>query len=163
MRLRQTDGSPTFFQWVGSRMDNTDLAEAASRYALLHGLFEVWGHGRNREDAVRDAFKSGRFLQHAGDALWSLGVTYYGRSSLNKSEQQGLRRWFRGDVFVVIPEWSKDRVGEQRYPRPDHRGPLPTSRRKCTKRCPRTRSGRGRSRKEEREHALHLPRVASGG
>ncbi|CAM9997330.1 unnamed protein product [Ectocarpus fasciculatus] len=89
VRLRQTDGSDVF-QWVDSPMDDADLAEAASRCVLLHGLFEVWGHGRNREDAVRDAFKSGHFLQHAGDASWSLGVTCYGRSSLNKSEQQRL-------------------------------------------------------------------------
>ncbi|CAM9695881.1 unnamed protein product, partial [Ectocarpus sp. 13 AM-2016] len=89
VRLRQTDGSDVF-QWVDSRMDDAEIAEAASRCVLLHGLFEVWGHGRNREDAVKDAFKSGRFLQHAGNASWSLGVTCYGRSNLNKEEQQAL-------------------------------------------------------------------------
>lgn len=34
-------------------------------------------------------FRSGRFL-HSVDASWSLGVTSYGRSNLNKAEQQTL-------------------------------------------------------------------------
>eukprot|EP00752_Nemacystus_decipiens_P005917 g5347.t1 len=71
-------------------MGDVELAEAASRCVLLHGLFEVWGHGRDQEEAVKDANTSERFLPSAGASSWSLGVTSYGRSNLSKAEQQAL-------------------------------------------------------------------------
>ncbi|CAM9768673.1 unnamed protein product, partial [Ascophyllum nodosum] len=41
VQLRQTRGSVAF-QWIDSALGDAELAEAASRCVLLHGLFEIW-------------------------------------------------------------------------------------------------------------------------
>eukprot|EP00903_Cladosiphon_okamuranus_P011379 g10724.t2 len=89
LHLQPTRGS-SVFQWIQSSMADGELAEAASRCVLLHGLFEVWGHGRDQEEAVKDAITSRRFGRSADASSWSLGVTSYGRSNLTKAEQQAL-------------------------------------------------------------------------
>ncbi|CAM9113092.1 unnamed protein product [Scytosiphon promiscuus] len=87
LHLRPTEGSDVF-RWIQSSLRNTELAEAASRCVLLHGLFEVWGHGRNGAEAVEDASTSRRFTPPGEDTSWSLGVTSYGRSGLTKAEER---------------------------------------------------------------------------
>lgn len=56
------------------------LGCCSSRADFLRGEFRSF---------VFSNFRSGRFL-HSADASWSLGVTSYGRSNLNKAEQQAL-------------------------------------------------------------------------
>lgn len=72
----------------------------ASTLPVLDGLFKrCFGlyHSKQESRCIEttrsfclSCFRSGRFLQHAGNASWSLGVTCYGRSNLNKEEQQAL-------------------------------------------------------------------------
>ncbi|CAM9897163.1 unnamed protein product, partial [Laminaria digitata] len=62
----------------------------AARCVLLHGVFEVWGHGATQEEAALDASTSGRFPEYFADASWSVGVTSYGRSNLSKAQEQTL-------------------------------------------------------------------------
>ncbi|CAM9394937.1 unnamed protein product, partial [Hapterophycus canaliculatus] len=105
VRLWPTEGSDVFC-WVQSSLGNEELAGAASRCVLLHGLFEVWGHGRNREEAVEDASTSRRFTSPGLSASWSLGVTSYGRSSLSKAEEGLL-------VGGVVEEYLSSSLGRR--------------------------------------------------